>query len=714
LVGIILLGAALRFLELAEYLTRHPFSAYPIADAATYWNWAARIAAGEIIGREPFFSAPFYPYLLGLIRVVGGSLTTVYVIQISLDLATAGLLAWVARHRFGPAVGLVAAGLYVLMIEPASYSMRVLTSTLQLSLVCLAWLALLAAQRRPTLWRGMIAGTTLGLFALSYPPALACIPVLGAWWWWNTGRTVAAAARAGAAVLAALLVIAPASLHNYRACGELIPISAQAGITFAVGNRPESIGVYTAIPGVSAVRDEQNRDAARVVRQVIGRPATWRQVDGYFLRQGLSCWRSDPLAALRLLGMKAYWFLAGRNYGDIYSPTMELAEGFMTRWRLTPLPTAWLIPPALVAVAVWLRRPGLYLPELMFFGLPLLIVLAFYYSPRYRFPAVPMIVVGCAWALCQAARWRLRPKWAVAVAAALLLDIGVGLVSHRIGFDLFEPQSRARLWRLAGDGLSAHGRPAAALPLYRKAAEVKPDDSRVAAGLTFALVKLGRLDEALLQSRQAVEPQDATLHDQLGRALVSRGRLDQAIEQFRLAVRLAPEDPGLHNNLGIALAQIGDREGAREHFEEALRVDPEYVSARMNLGKLLWRQGDRPAAREQFRQALRLDPSEMLDDPGIAVDLAWHLAAEPGLASADRELALLLAERLNAAGGDRNPTVLSTLAAALAANGRFSEAVTAAGQALELAKQVGASDLAQELGRQIDLYRQGKPYIQGP
>ncbi|MFQ5807656.1 MAG: hypothetical protein ACE5I3_14520, partial [Phycisphaerae bacterium] len=154
--GVCLVGAVLRFLLRAEYLANHPFAASPRVDALTYWNWAGEVASGKLSDGMPFFSAPLYPYLLGLLRASGAELPTVYTIQILLDLSTAGLLAWIARLRFGPVVGLLAAAIFLLMLEPASFCLRVLPSTLQLPLVCLAWHALLAVQRRTSLPRGVV------------------------------------------------------------------------------------------------------------------------------------------------------------------------------------------------------------------------------------------------------------------------------------------------------------------------------------------------------------------------------------------------------------------------------------------------------------------------------------------------------------------------------------------------------------------------------
>lgn len=737
------LAGAVRLAQRAEYLANNPFAAAPTVDALTYWKWAGRIAAGQLSDGVPFFSAPLYPYVLGLLRAAGAGLPGVYTFQIVLHLITAGLLAWIARSRFGPHVGVLAAALFLLMLEPASFCLRVLACTLQLFLVCLAWLALTGARRRGSSGCCALAGATLGLLALAYPPALLCLPIAALWWWLGRGRNLRAAGQAGLALLSGGLVIAPATIHNYRACGEFIPISAQAGVTFCHGNSPGAQGTYTPVPGISVYREAQNVDAARIYREQTGREPTWNAVNRFFFNKGWEYWRADPGRAVRLLARKAYWFLTGRNYGDIYQPTLEIAEGLTTRLRLSPLPTVWLLPPALVALVVWLRRWRQYLPELLLFAVPLLVVVAFWFSPRYRLPAVPLIAVGCAWVLWQGFQVRRQRGWTVACAAALAVGIGLGFVNRAVGFDTREPY-RAMFYNTLGTALAEAGRLEEAAEHYRRALEIQPGYVDAAANLGDVLARLGRAPDALDRLRRAVaaSPDNAYFHDQLGRALAAAGQIDEALTHFRKAVALNPRDPELHNNLGNALLLKGDVVAAAQQYRAALELDKTYADAHFNLARLLRAQGDEQAALHHCRQAVRFN-RELLpahvelarllllrgeahgavaalrdaqrlrpDDPALANELGWYLATLPGLAAADRAEALRLARQALADPRNRTASRLDTLAAALAANGRFDQAAQTARQAIELAERSGAAAAAEQFRRRLELYRAGKPYVE--
>ena len=115
---------------------------------------------------------------------------------------------------------------------------------------------MLHAQRRGRLGWGILAGAALGLLALSYPPAMLCLPLLALWWWWNHGRNWRGVARAAACVAGGAAVIAPATIHNYRTSGEFFAIQSVVGINFRQGNGPGANGTITMIAGTSIDREK--------------------------------------------------------------------------------------------------------------------------------------------------------------------------------------------------------------------------------------------------------------------------------------------------------------------------------------------------------------------------------------------------------------------------------------------------------------------------
>jgi len=287
LVVVCLLGLVQQVLILAQS-AGSPWGTTPHMDADVYWRWAARIAQGTLTFDEPFQSAPLYPYLVGGVRALGGGLTVLYGVQVALHLLTAYLIGSVSARRFG--CGWQAAALYLLLADPAYYTGRVLNCTLQAFAVTCLWVQLSSFAERPTLRRATGAGLLAGLATLAYPPLLLGLPLLVAWIGWRTtrGRRLAATALAG---VAAALAIAPATLHNWRASGEFIPVSAQSGLTFFHGNHEGATGTYHRAAGLSDRRENQNSEALALVRRERGPDAGYNDVSAYFFDRGLEWWR---------------------------------------------------------------------------------------------------------------------------------------------------------------------------------------------------------------------------------------------------------------------------------------------------------------------------------------------------------------------------------------------------------------------------------------
>src|SRR5262249_49261211 len=151
---------------------------------------------------------------------------------------------------------------------------------------------------------------------------------------------------------------------------------------------------YCPIPRISADRIQQNIDArALAAAETDG---SWSATSRFFARKGLAFWASDPAGALRLLAQKLRYFTTGRVYGDIYGPEIERKDDFASRLVLAPLPAAWLVLPAFAALAALMRDARRHLPEALLVLAPLATVAIFFYSPRYRQPALPLVAALAA------------------------------------------------------------------------------------------------------------------------------------------------------------------------------------------------------------------------------------------------------------------------------------------------------------------------------
>lgn len=165
--------------------------------------------------------------------------------------------------------------------------------------------------------------------------------------------------------------------------------------------------------------------------------------------------------------------------------------------------------------------------------------------------------------------------------------------------------------------------------------------------------------EAAIRAAAAVDqtPDDPSSHRQLAGALLRLGRVDEAIAEYETAVRLDPGSAGLRLALGDALTRReGPSEAAIARLREATEIDPGLSLAHLHLGEVLLRAGRPGDAVEPLRRAESLDPQSRFAHLGLAralartgdidgarAELAGLLEVNPGDGVAARELARLLA-----------------------------------------------------------------------
>jgi tetratricopeptide (TPR) repeat protein len=433
---------------------------------------------------------------------------------------------------------------------------------------------------------------------------------------------------------------------------------------------------------------------------------------------------------------------------------LEVSRTPLSPW--TTLPAAVLITASIVACALAAPRWRL----LSFCGLwffvhlaieSTVVPLALAMEHRLYLPIVgPLIGLAFLGARAVAADERRRM---LARGGVLILVGALALATHVRNRAWETPES---LWRdvLAkypnefvaqlnlGFHLDQQGRHAEALVEYERARVLAPDDTRVLTNIGSTLARLGRHEEAIVELRRALEidPDNPLAPPALGRALILSGRTDEAIEVFResarrhnqleawvslgraqllardldasrrsflVAARGTPPRAEPQVGLGLVALELGQTDRAIGHFERALQLGPT-AEIHVHLGLALWPERDQRGAIGHLENAHALAP----DWPVALNNLAWMLATAQDAALRDGERALGLARRAVEVSGGRDAEILSTLAAALAANDRFDEALAVADQAAALAEARAQESLVDELAERRRRYVAGELHLE--
>jgi tetratricopeptide (TPR) repeat protein len=261
-----------------------------------------------------------------------------------------------------------------------------------------------------------------------------------------------------------------------------------------------------------------------------------------------------------------------------------------------------------------------------------------------------LLVTWLAVQVCEG--WRARGPVLGAVAVIIL---GAGLFAARV---------QAAYWH---DSIS----------LWNHTIVSTSENAIAHTNLAEAFFKKGKMDDAIEQSRKALalDPLQSVAHSAMGLAFLQKRQLDEATAHLQKAVELTPAS-GNHSNLAVALMQMGRIDEAVAHYIRALELNPDAVDAQTNL--------------------------------------AWVLATWPDDRIRNGGKAVQLAERADALTGGQNTKVGITLAAAYAEAGRFPEAVKAAERTLQLAIAQGNTARVDSIRAQLELYRSGSLFRDGP
>jgi tetratricopeptide (TPR) repeat protein len=223
----------------------------------------------------------------------------------------------------------------------------------------------------------------------------------------------------------------------------------------------------------------------------------------------------------------------------------------------------------------------------------------------------------------------------------------------------------------------------------------------VAGVLTFVATKRANMyrDELeLWQDALLYEPNASLVHINLGSLLAKRGQADVATEHFRRALQLKPDSYEAHYNLGRALEdQMRPRE-AINHYREALRLEPTHVASLTNFARMLEYLGKPEEAIEHYREAVRLSPRNALTHHNLGSALL--VRGEYSAAIAELELALQFNQAVE---------TYTNLATAYARADRPQDAIVAGEHALELARDQGQTDLAEQIRTALEQFKAANP-----
>jgi tetratricopeptide (TPR) repeat protein len=219
-----------------------------------------------------------------------------------------------------------------------------------------------------------------------------------------------------------------------------------------------------------------------------------------------------------------------------------------------------------------------------------------------------------------------------------------------------------------------NGRFAEAFDDVCKVIEINPLFAKAYSNRATLYVQAGDFEKALADYAKAIELAPTLVQALVGQGRVCHlaGRLEEALASFHAAVEQAPDNAEIVCSRGDLLVDLGRYSEALEDYARAIDLDPKFEHA--------YRNG------------------------------AWLLATCPDDAVRDAAGALQGAQAALDCGYGERHAALDTLAAALANDGRFDEAIGTMQQAIEIAPD----DMVPEYQARQQLYESGEPFRTHP
>lgn len=556
-----------------------PYGDVPLLDARAYDDWARALLDGQP-NNHAFYQSPVYPYLLALLyRLTGHSFLAASLLNALLDSATAAILSLVSFSLFGRMAAIVTGILAATYAPMIFYTAPLMKESLTLFLFAVFLFAALQILQNNRLRDYALCGLAFGLAALARSNALLLVPLVPLFAALRYRR--AALSGIGLFALCAVAAILPATLHNYAATHDFVPITYAGGFNLYIGHSPYANGVNAYPSGISTDPNHESMQTTWIAEHEIGRPLKPSEVSSFWRAKALNFALDNPKQEMRLLGLKFSAFWSGAESYDNYDVGF-IKKNFPSLLNL-PLASFWLI--STLAAFAACGGASRLMPEnrqtifllLACLFLYMTSVLAFYVTDRYRLPIVIFLMPLAGAAIpCALNLWK-QKNGAQFFAAATAALVFFALALHSVPTDVtdYTAADWGTLTTIYADKNDAPH----ALETFQKGLALSPDAIGAQAYIRAAEMHEKSGDQAaaaqLIETAAARYPDDGVTLYNLGRLQAMTGKMDEAIVTLQRATTLAPTYALTYFALATIYRKQGDNAQAQEALRQGLAVNPD-------------------------------------------------------------------------------------------------------------------------------------------
>jgi 4-amino-4-deoxy-L-arabinose transferase-like glycosyltransferase len=605
-------GVLFKAFYLWSYSETNPHFSLPRLDSAIYVDWAREINRDGWLGKEVFYQAPLYPYLLSILfRLFGDEgFLSVYVMQLLMGAGIPALVFLTARRVYNERAALVSAVLCLSYAPFTFYETKILTTVTEMFLAALfMYLLVRAEQERKRRW-WIAGGAAHGLAIICRPNYLPVVPLMLAAILLRRRKNLRDELTPMLAVsLAPALIIGVVAVRNYVVGKDFVPISSSAGVTFAQGNNAMARGGLVVLPGFSGSAARQREEEMQIAGRETGKPLKPSEASAFWFRRTFDFIKDHPMEYLKLLCNKTLLICNNRELGNNYLLSIDTA--LSPCLRLACMPFGLIMALAVPGVFITFReKPSSSIIIATFLG-SVLMLLLFYVATRYRMTMAPAAVILAGGAADYAVRnfKDVRRTGALFLSASALFAVSLPPFLPLSNAELM--RGDAEFWANLASAYENKAQPDRALWAVEEAIRLTPDNYLRYEKKTELLEDLSADADVLLDwLRHAARrfPDEYSAHMMLAEASALAGREDEALQSYRRALELAPGSVEVHLQLGALLDRMGRHGEAKRVLLEGLSLSPEDLKLQYNCAVACFVLGEREEALRRLKDVTAKDP----------------------------------------------------------------------------------------------------------
>jgi len=536
-----LIAFAIKFLVLIEF-NKSLFANLLILDMEDYDKWAMAIAQGSLIGKSAFNGLPFYPYFLGLMYFLfGHSLFAIRFFQIILGSLSCLLVFNIAKRLFNPIIGLIAFFFMLLFKQFYCHEVMLLPTTFAIFFYLVITSLLLSFFEKPNLNKVVWLGILTGLSSLNRAYALFLIPVVAVAIWFHLKKDSNKKISCCITYIGiTLLVISSATLHNYMASKDFVPITAHGGVNLYIGNNPASDGTSVRVPFVVGTGSKDLIRGMKVMAEKeMARPLKPSEISRFWTSKAFDFINKNPGFFIRSLANKIKLFFCGFDISDMISYRMmsehiPLLNVFVLNFR-------WMIPFALVGLGLTLSRRKEYIFVYLVLLGHIASLMLFLVVGRYRLSLAPFFIIFCS--AFFAYSWDfLKTRNIKKCLIIFLAVIGLFLYLNNRGFNKKYNLNLGANYTYIGSHFLSEKEYQKAVKFFKKAV--------------------------------ALEPHRAEAYNMLGLGYFYTKEYKNAVKQYRAALSKNKNLYQANNNLAVLFEKLSKRKEAIHEYQRSLKVNP--------------------------------------------------------------------------------------------------------------------------------------------